>query len=84
LLTEIALNGRSSIYNVASGNNHSNGEILDSINEVLQARILVSETARDIRFKPIEIARIRDEFGFQPRPILPFVAELAKGFRVGD
>lgn len=77
LLPRIALEGKQQIYNLAFGQNQSNAEIVSRICQVVAATVVVSGYARNIRFNPISIARIRDEFDFSPRPVLPLVAELA-------
>lgn len=78
LLPRIALEGKEQIYNLAFGQNRSNAEILSWICQAVAATVTVKGQARTIRFKPINIARIRDEFDFSPRLVLPLVAELAR------
>lgn len=80
LLLKISLTGQNSIYNVASGQNQNNQMILEKINESIPFKIHISETARTIRFKPIEIRKIQDEFNFSPRSILDLIPELANQF----
>lgn len=83
LLLQISLNGQHSIYNVASGQNQSNRVIIEKINEIIPCEIHISETARKIQFKPIEILQIKKEFNFSPRSILDLIPELASQF-LGD
>jgi nucleoside-diphosphate-sugar epimerase len=84
LLAKIARSGRESIYNIAAGQNRTNREIVDSITSSLPAEVTVDSGARRIAFAPICVRRIKAEFDFRPRSILPLVAELAgKAMRVG-
>ncbi|EMY61343.1 NAD-dependent epimerase/dehydratase family protein [Leptospira terpstrae] len=80
LLLQISLKGKQSIYNVASGQNQTNRVILEKIREIMPFEIHISETARKIKFKPIEIQQIENEFNFFPRSILDLIPELASQF----
>ena len=54
------------IYNIASGINISNKEILDKLSFLTGAKIVYSEFAEKIIFPKININRIRKEFSFKP------------------
>lgn len=63
---EIALRGVEKIYNVASGFNTTNDEILGALQAALGCRISYTQDAKKYIFPPIDISRIRSEFGFKP------------------
>lgn len=77
LLVRIALAGRERVYNVASGRNLSNADIVEAIRAVLPVTVRVAEGARRIAFAPIDTARIAAEFGFRPRQLAATVSALA-------
>lgn len=66
LLIKIATTGQYSIYNVASGINVSNRELLETLESLIHCQIEVLPQAKTVSFPPINIQRIREEFGFQP------------------
>ena len=80
LLPKIAESGKRRLYNVASGSNLSNAEILGAIAEVTGARIKYAEKARHIAFPRIDNQSICSEFGYVPSPILPAIRSLALQF----
>lgn len=81
LLRRIALDGGAGIYNVAAGTNITNQQMVESICEAIPASVVVAENSRRIRFAEISTERVRKEFAFVPRPVLPLVAELAARYR---
>ncbi|HZW24578.1 MAG TPA: NAD(P)-dependent oxidoreductase [Gallionella sp.] len=66
LLPRISLGGRHRVYNVASGYNLRNGELMEKIRELTGCWVEVKDGAATISFPVIDIRRIRDEFGFSP------------------
>lgn len=66
LLPKIAISGRHRIYNVASGTNLDNGELVRAVCQQTGCEVEVRQGARTITFPPIDIQRIRDEFDFSP------------------
>lgn len=70
LLPEIAVRGRARLYNVASGIAITNGEWADAIAARTGCTIEETADAPVLRFPPISIARIREEFGASPRHAL--------------
>lgn len=80
LLIRIADGGCSSIYNVASGANTTNGELAAWIRALTGCRVAVAETARAVRFPPICIDRIRSEFGYAPQACKPLIGELVERY----
>jgi len=78
LVVDIALKGKQKIYNVASGRNVSNEEILNAVKKHVQFSYTVAESAKDITFPRISIDRISAEFDFDPENILDHIATLLK------
>jgi nucleoside-diphosphate-sugar epimerase len=70
ITVDISLRGKQKIYNVASGINTTNGEIMNKIKEVLNCEIYYANNARQIIFPAINIQRIKEEFEFQPSTFL--------------
>jgi nucleoside-diphosphate-sugar epimerase len=64
LLIKISLHGKNSIYNVASGNNISNNDVLNVLKQETGCVIEFSPSAEKISFPCINIGKIKSEFGF--------------------
>jgi nucleoside-diphosphate-sugar epimerase len=64
ILITIATTGKQDIYNVASGENISNAEIIEMLKQYFSFEYMYSEKAREILFPAINIDRIKNEFGF--------------------
>lgn len=64
LLISIASKGREKIYNLASGENVSNAEIIEMLKEYFKFDYIFDNNAKEIVFPKINIDRIKDEFGF--------------------
>jgi nucleoside-diphosphate-sugar epimerase len=79
LLPRIALAGRHRIYNLASGVNTSNAELMKIIERVTGCEVEVADKAATISFPKISIDRITEEFDFSPSLIGESLADL-----VGD
>jgi nucleoside-diphosphate-sugar epimerase len=78
VLPRIAREGREPIYNVASGVNVSNRDLLEVLQRETGCQIETSPEADVIGFPPVETGRICREFGFRTRSVL---AELPKIIR---
>ncbi|SHL53293.1 Nucleoside-diphosphate-sugar epimerase [Bradyrhizobium lablabi] len=76
LITRIATQGTQPVYNVACGMNLTNSDIIGEVCRGSGASATFSPEARTIRFTPIEVGLIQSEFGFNARPVLPFIHEL--------
>jgi nucleoside-diphosphate-sugar epimerase len=77
----IAAEGKQQIYNVASGVNISNKQLAAKLQELTGCEIEYSPDAPAIKFPPINIGRVRDEFGIAPSSVLadlPWLVELYK------
>lgn len=67
LLTRIAASGKQMLYNVASGTNVTNRELVGRIAELTECKVTVAPNAPVVVFPPISITRIKQEF-FSPTP----------------
>ncbi|MFN7156413.1 MAG: NAD-dependent epimerase/dehydratase family protein [Acidovorax sp.] len=69
-LPRIALVGRASIYNVASGEQTTHRQWLEWLANTYSATFAITEPAPWQDFAPIDVTRGHDEFGWVPRRIL--------------
>ena len=76
LLPRIALLGRHRVYNLASGVNTSNAELMNVIRRVTGCEVDVAKDAALLSFPKISIDRIREEFDFSPSLIQASLPEL--------
>ena len=81
LLPRIALSGRHQIYNIASGVNTSNAELMEVIKRAVGCPVEVAGDAQTVRFPRISIERIREEFDFSPSLVLDSLAELVNDYQ---
>lgn len=81
LLRQIALRGRHQLYNVASGINVSNRELLQAIRSATGCRLEVAKGAEKVTYPRISINRLKDEFSFSPSSILDETGELVSVYR---
>ena len=70
LLPRIATEGRLRIYNVASGRNVANKELIEALKRLTGCRVDLAAGAPDVTFPPVRIERVREEFGFAPARLL--------------
>lgn len=81
LLLKIADGGKETIYNVASGRNVSNAEIAELLRVHLGCDVTVAPGSPSIRAAPLDVGRIRREFGFSPRTLADEFPALVQAFR---
>jgi nucleoside-diphosphate-sugar epimerase len=81
VLARIASDGRERIYNVASGVNVSNRELLDVLRRETRCRVETSSAATVVRFPPIDTTRVRNEFSFRSRDVLDELPKIIRGMR---
>jgi nucleoside-diphosphate-sugar epimerase len=81
LMLAIAERGKSPTYNLASGRNISHGEIAGVIARVTGCGIRVRDGARPVVFPPIDVARLRAEFGEPSADFLDDLPELIGKYR---
>ncbi len=80
LLPKIAVAGVQACYNLGSGQNLTHAELLEPILAATGAQLSINESAPRIIAPPINIGRLRDEFGYQPTPVLPCIPELVREY----
>lgn len=74
MLERIAAFGKDRCYNLASGQQTQNSDIVQVITRLTGALVSVDEHAPQLNFPAIDISRLREEFGFQPRSPLDTLA----------
>ncbi len=77
---QIVASGKERIYNIAAGTNTKQGRLLDRIAAVSGCGIEVRPGSPSVVFTPIDVTRIRDEFGFRARDVIDDVPALWKAF----
>ena len=79
MLELIASCGQAHCYNLASGQQTTNGELAEAIARLTGARLSVSDDARHTPFPRIEIGRLHREFGFEPLSPIDYFEEIFAG-----
>lgn len=79
-LPKIAVLGQHRVYNLASGVNTSNREILECISGITGCSYAEQGNASITRFPVTDISRLRTEFKFDPKPLLAELPALVKAF----
>jgi nucleoside-diphosphate-sugar epimerase len=74
LLPRIAARGRERLYNVASGVQTTHSQWTAQLAVQAGCAVEVANGAPNVSFVPVDIGRIRAEFGFQPRPVMTTLA----------
>jgi len=80
MLIEIAARGRHNVYNIAMGENTTNGEIARALQELTGCRIRIDPNARTVAFPNISTTRLREEFEFKPVRLLDALPALVQSF----
>lgn len=81
LLGKLAVSPAAGIFNVASGEGVENGEIAEMLRTHMGYGVSVQAGAPVWDFQPVEIARIRDVFGFAPRPFAEYFPQFLNLYR---
>lgn len=76
MLEQVAIRGQSTCYNLASGHQTTNLEIVQLISKLTGSSFTVDSHASHISFPPIDIHRLREEFGFEAVSPLDRLADL--------
>jgi nucleoside-diphosphate-sugar epimerase len=76
VLVDIALSGRKRIYNVASGRNTTNYEIVQAIAAATGAEFEVAPTARRLQFPTIDVTDLNTEFQWSPARAVDHIGDL--------
>ena len=82
LLVRVAVSGKSSVYNVASGINLRHRDLAECLARLTGARLCCRDDAPLIEFPSIDTRRIVDEFSFVPQRVvdrLPTLIQLFAG-----
>lgn len=80
ILPQIARGGRERIYNLAHGENTTNGAILDALARAGGVRIEVALDAKTVVTPPISIARLAAEFGVPTERVEDAIPSLFRSF----
>jgi len=80
-LARIAAGGRERLYNVASGVNVSNRQIVERLAAVTGCAVEVDATAAALKFPVLDIGRLRGEFGFAPGSVLADMKDLVEQYK---
>lgn len=83
LLARIAAGGRHRMYNLASGVNVSNADLLQVVGRETGCDIRVNERAGTGYAPVVDISRIRDEFDFSPQLLLDDIPRIVAEHRTG-
>lgn len=78
VLINIALKGKEKVYNVASGHNTSNEQIITELKKNIHFSYSLAQNAVEIKFPIISIKKISTEFNFKPVNITERVSTLIK------
>ena len=81
LIYKIMINGRDKIYNVASGQNVTSGQLLEKIKSITNCDIEISPNAPEYSFPIVSINKIKKEFNFKPTNIIDKIDEIVESFR---
>jgi len=81
LIFQIATEGSERIYNIASGRPTSHADIVGSLQRVTGCSMDVAPGAPLINGMPIDVARVRNEFGFEAERLIDHLPEIVDQFR---
>lgn len=81
VLPKIALHGRRTCYNIGGGRDLRHSEVLAPLLAASGAVLRIMEHAPVVCGPPIDISRLRSEFGYSPAPVLPRIPELFHQYR---
>jgi len=80
-LIDIATRGIERIYNVASGVNVSNAQIVDRLRSLTACEVEYAPGARTLEYPRISISLMQREFDFRPSNVLEDMAELVERYK---
>ena len=73
------MKGKYRMYNIASGQNISLGQISKKIKKITNCKILYKKNLMTFKEPKINITRIKKEFNFRPKyNLIDFIEELVK------
>ncbi|WP_228856686.1 hypothetical protein [Desulfomarina profundi] len=68
-MKEIACRGKQKIYNVAGGRQITHAEWLEQLVCLTGCTVEVEEGAPLVKFVPVDISRVKEEFGFSSQSV---------------
>jgi nucleoside-diphosphate-sugar epimerase len=81
IVSEIAIRGKESIYNIAYGKNTRSDEIIDEILKHTNCTLEIQPNPTSFSFPTISIDKIHREFKFEPTPIIPKIAKMIDDYK---
>jgi|APSaa5957512535_1039671.scaffolds.fasta_scaffold54437_2 nucleoside-diphosphate-sugar epimerase len=81
IILKIALEGKGKIYNVASGKNTTNDEIVTKIKQITNCTVSVSDNPSKFHIPIIKIKRLQNEFNFKPNSILDHLENIIEYYK---
>lgn len=81
LILKVAAAGRSRLYNIGSGVNLTAGEIVAHIERCTGAKAAWQQGAPVVRYAPLAIDRLANEFPFKAMSVLQMLPEICAQFR---
>lgn len=80
LTLKIAMDGKHQLYNIASGKNTSNLEIVQKLIKITGCTVEVDENAINVQFPQISISRIKQEFSYIPTAVVEDLEKLVNEY----
>jgi len=81
-LLNIALHGRQKVYNVASGQNVSNHEIVERLSVLTGCRVEARLGAVAVKFPLMGVERLRSEFDWKPPSLIQDLENLTRDYQI--
>ena len=81
VLFDIVLSGKNRIYNVAKGENTTNRDIITKLQEITSCKIEILPNAKNYSFSKINIARLVNEFNFNPKSLLDYIEDIVTSYK---
>ncbi|HKP03530.1 MAG TPA: SDR family oxidoreductase [Chthoniobacterales bacterium] len=80
-LLRIVLEGKQTLYNLASGTNFANRQVIEKISEITNCRITFDPAVGKVNSPRISIDRMRSEFEFQPSSVLQDLPQVIEAYK---
>jgi nucleoside-diphosphate-sugar epimerase len=81
IIPKIIHEGKSNIYNIASGKNTTTRDLINEISKLTNCDIEVVSNVQPYSSPVISIDRLKAEFNFVPEPIIPRISEIVEHYR---